>query len=58
MTDKEYQDFREKQMVMVKGRNGKNSLRYKPGSKIMNSDGEVYEVQANRSWRKLERVGG
>lgn len=58
MTDKEYQDFRREQMVMVRGRGGKSVLRYKPGSKVMNSDGEVYEVLGDGSWRKIKRVGG
>lgn len=58
MTDKEYQDFRREQMVMVKGLDGKSILRYKPGSKVMNSDGEVYEVKGNGAWLKIKRVGG
>lgn len=34
-------------------RNGATILRYKPGTKIKNSTGETYQVQANGSWKKL-----
>lgn len=38
-------------MIRTVTRRGKPVLRYKPGTKLRNSDGEVYIVQEDGSWR-------